>query len=258
MYISLLFIYFIVAVVQLLTGVWLFETPWTLGFLVLHYLLEFAQTHIHCVHNTSQPSYPLSPFLLLPSLFPSIRVFLKWVSSLHWWPRYWSFSFSNPSEEYTGLISFRVDWFDLLAVWGILKHLLQHHNSKTILWHSAFFMVQLSGEKNITLIIQTFIRKVISLLFLNYYYYFLFVVDFVIHWNETAMGLHVFPILIPLLFNRLSRFVIAFLPRSKHLLISWLKSISAVILESKKIKSSTVSTFSPSISVKQWDQMAWS
>ena len=194
----------------------------TLGFLV-HYLLEFVQTHIHCVHNTSQPSYPLSPFLLLPSLFPSIRVFLKWVSSLHQWPRYWSFSFSNPSEEYSGLISFRVDWFDLLAVWGILKHLLQHHNSKTILWHSAFFMVQLSGEKTITLIIQTFVRKVISLLF-----------------------------------NRLSRFVIAFLPRSKNLLISWLKSISAVILESKKIKSSTVSMFSPSIVVKQWDQMAWS
>ena len=129
--------------------------------------------------------------LLLPSTFPSITVFSN-ESVLHIrWPKYWSFSFSiNPSNEYSGLISFRTDWSDLLAVQGILKCLIQHQSWKaSILWRSAFFLVQLPHlyKKTITLTIQTFVGKVMSLLF-----------------------------------NVLSRFIIAFLPRTKHLLISWL------------------------------------
>ena len=142
------------------------------------------------------------PLLLLPSIFPSIRVFSK-ESALHVrWPKYWSFSFNIiPSKEHPGLISFRMDWLDLLAVQGILKSLLQHHSSKaSILRCSAFFIVQLSHPhmttgKTITLTRRTFVGKVISLLF-----------------------------------NMLSRLVITFLPRSKCLLISWLQSPSAVIL----------------------------
>ena len=157
--------------------------------------------------------------LFLPSIFPSIRVFPS-ESVLHIRrPKYWSFSFSiSPSNEYSRLISFRIDWFDLLAFQGTLKSLLQHHNSKaSILWHSAFFMVQLSHPymttgKTIALTRWIFVSKVMSLLF-----------------------------------NMLSSLVIAFLPRSKHLLIAWLKSLSAVILEPKKIKSVTVSNVSPSI-----------
>ena len=143
------------------------------------------------------------PLLLLPSIFPYIRVFFN-ESALHIrWLKYWSFSFSNnPSNESLGLISFRMDWLDLLAVQGTLKSLLQHHSSKaSILWRSAFFMVQLSHPymttgKAISLTIWTFDSKVMSLLF-----------------------------------NMLPRFVIAFLPRSKYHLISWLQSPSAVILE---------------------------
>ena len=145
--------------------------------------------------------------LLLPSVFPSIRVFSSESTLCIRWPKYWNFSFSiNPSNEYSGLISFRMDWLDLLAVQGTLKRLLQHHSSKaSILWCSAFFMVQLSHPymttgKTIALTIQTFVGKVMSLLF-----------------------------------NMLSRLVIAFLPRSKHLLISRLQSPSTVILEPKKI-----------------------
>ena len=159
------------------------------------------------------------PLFLLPSTFPSIRIFSN-ESVLHiMWPKYWSFSFSiSPSNEYLGLISFRMDWLDLLAVQGTLKSLLQHHSSKaSILQHSAFFMVQLShpymtAGKTIALNIRTFVSKVMSQLF-----------------------------------NMLSRFVIAFLPRSNHLLISRLSSPSAVILEPKKRKSVTASTFSPSV-----------
>ena len=135
------------------------------------------------------------------------------------WPEYWSFSFSiSPSNEYSGLISFKIDWFDLLAVQGTLKSLLQYHSSKaSILQHSAVFIVQLSHlyvtiGKTIALIRWTFVGKVLSLLF-----------------------------------NMPSRFVVAFLPRSKHLLISWLQLLPAVILEPKKIKSVTVSIVSPSI-----------
>ena len=160
------------------------------------------------------------PLLLPPSIFPSIRVFSD-ESALHIkWPKYWNFSFDvSPSNECSGPISFRMDWWDLLAVQGILKSLLQHHSSKaSILQHSAFFMVQVSQPymttgKTIALTRWTFVGKVISLLF-----------------------------------NMLSRLIIAFLPRSKHLLISWLQSPAAVILEPKKIKSDTVSTVSPSIS----------
>ena len=146
--------------------------------------------------------------LLLPSIFPSIRVFSSESVLPIRWPKYWSFSFNiSPSNEYSGLIS-------LLAVRGTLKSLLQHHSSKaSILWHSAFFMVQLSHQymttgKTIALTRRTFASKVISLLF-----------------------------------NMLSKFVIAFLPRSKHLLISWQKSPSTMILEPKKRKSVTAPTF---------------
>ena len=146
------------------------------------------------------------PLLLLPSIFPSIRVFCN-ESALHIrWPKYWSFSFSIvPSKEHPGLISFRMNWLDLLAVQGTLKSLLQHHSSKaSILWHSASFTVQLSHPyvttgKTIALTRWTFVGKVM-----------------------------------PLLFNMLSRLVITFLPRSKCLLISWLQSPSAVILEPQK------------------------
>ena len=153
------------------------------------------------------------PLLLLPWIFPSIRVFSN-ESVLHIrWPKYWSFSFSiSPSNEHPGLISFSMDWLDLLAVQGTLKNLLQHHSSKaSILQHSAFFTVQLSHPymitgKNIALTRQTFVGQVMSLLF-----------------------------------NMLCRLVITFLPRSKCLLISWLESPSAVILEPRKIKPATVS-----------------
>ena len=159
------------------------------------------------------------PRLLPPFIFPSIRVFSN-ESFLHIrWPKYWSFSFSiSPSNEYSGLISFRMDWLDIFAVPGTLKNLLQHHTSKaSIPQCSAFFIVQLSHPymttgKTIALTRQTFVGKVMSLLF-----------------------------------NMLSRLVITFLPRSKCLLISWLQSPSAVILEPPKIKSVTVSTVSPSI-----------
>ena len=117
----------------------------TLGFPVHHQLLKLPQTHVHRVGDAIQSSHPLSSHLL-PSIFPSIRVFSS-ESVLHIrWPKNWSFSFSiSPSNEYSGLISFRIDWFDLLATQGTLKSLLQHHSSKaSILWHSVFFMVQLS------------------------------------------------------------------------------------------------------------------
>ena len=159
------------------------------------------------------------PLLPLPLIFPSIRVFSNELALHIRWPKYWSFSFSiSPSNERPGLISFRMEWLDLLAVQGTLKSLLQHHSSKaSILRHSAFFTVQLSYPyrttgKTIALTRWTFVVKVKSLLF-----------------------------------NTLSRLVITFLPRSKRLLISWLQSPSAVILEPQEIKSDTVSTVSPSI-----------
>ena len=160
------------------------------------------------------------PLLLLPPIPPSIRVFSNESTLCMQWPKYWSFSFSiSPSNEHPGLISFRMDWLDLVAVQGTLKSLLQHHSSKaSIPQCSAFFTVQLSHPymttgKTIALTTRTFAGKVMSLLF-----------------------------------NMLSRLVITSLPRSKHLLISWLQSPSIVILEPRKIKSDTVSTVYPSIS----------
>ena len=154
------------------------------------------------------------PLLLLPSIFPSIRVFSNEAALRIRWPKDWTYSFNtSPSNEHPGLISFKMDWLDLLAVQGTLKSLLQHHSSKvSILRRSAFFMVQLphpymTTGNTIALTRWTFVGKVMSLLF-----------------------------------NMLSRLVITLLPRSKHLLISWLQSPSAVILEPQKIKSATVST----------------
>ena len=159
------------------------------------------------------------PLLLLPSIFPSIRVFSNESTLRMRWPKYWSFSFDiSPSNEHPGLISFRMDWLDLLAVQGTLKSLLQRHSSKaSIPQCSAFFTVQFSHPymttgKTIALTRQTFVGKVMSLLF-----------------------------------NMLSRLVITFLPRSKCLLISLLQLPSTVILEARKIKSATVSAVSPSI-----------
>ena len=118
----------------------------TPGFPVLHYLLEFAQTHVHWVSDAIRPSYPLLPLLFLPWIFPSFTVFPSGLALHISWPKDWSFSFRiSPSNEHSGLISFRIDWFDLLAVQGTLKHLLQHHSLKaSILQCSAFSMVQLS------------------------------------------------------------------------------------------------------------------
>ena len=115
----------------------------TPGLPVHHQLLELAQTHLHLVGDAIQTSHPLLPLFLLPSIFPSIRIFSSESVLCIRWPKYWSFSFSiSPSNEYSGLISFRMDWLDLLAVQWTPKHLLQHHNSKaSILQHSAFFMV---------------------------------------------------------------------------------------------------------------------
>ena len=159
------------------------------------------------------------PLLLLPSIFPSIRVFSNESVLRIRCPKYWSYSFNiSPSKEHPGLISFRMDWLDLLAVQGSLKNLLQHHSSKaSFLWCSAFFVVELSHPymttgNTIVLTRWTFVSKVTSLLF-----------------------------------NMLTSFVIAFLPSSKCLLISWLQSPSAVILECKKMKSVSVSIVSPSI-----------
>jgi len=139
------------------------------GFPVHHQLLEPTQTHIHRISDTIQPSHPLSS---LPSIFPSIRIFSNESVLCIRWPNYWSLSFSiSPSNEYPGLVSFRMDWFDLLAVPGTFKSLLQHHSSKaSILWHSAFFLVQLSHPymttgKTIALTRRTFVGKVINLLF---------------------------------------------------------------------------------------------
>ena len=208
--------------VQSLSRVRLFATPCTA-----------AHQASLSITNCQSPPKPMSiesvmpsnhlifchPLFLLPSIFPSIRVFSN-ESGLHMrWPKYWSFSFNiGPSDEHPGLISFSMDWLDLLAVQGTLKNLLQHHSSKaSILQCSAFFIVQLShpymtNGKTIALTRRNFVGKVMSLLF-----------------------------------NMLSRLVITFLPRSKSLLISWLQSPSEVILEPRKIKSDTVSTVSPSI-----------
>ena len=145
------------------------------GLPVHHQLPEFTQTHIHQVGDAIQPSHPLSPLLLLPPIPPRIRVFSNASTLRMRWPKYWSFSFSIiPSNEHPGLISFRMDWLDLLAVQGTLKSLLQHHSSKaSILSCSAFFIVQLSHPymttgKTIALTSWTFVDNVMSLLFNMY------------------------------------------------------------------------------------------
>ena len=184
---------FTFVVVQSLSCVQLFATPWTaerqtsLSFTISRSLLKLMSI---------ESVTPSNHLILLPSIFPSIRVFSNESALCIKWPKHWSFSIS-PSNEFSGLISFRINWFDLLAVQRTLKSLLQHHSSKaSILWCSAFLMVQLSHpymttRKTIALTIETFVGKVMSLLL-----------------------------------NMLSKFVIAFLPRGKRLLISWLQSPS--------------------------------
>ena len=221
----------IIIIIQLISGVWLFGTPWnaarqaSLSFTISQSLLKCMS-----VESMMPSNHLCCLFILLPWIFPSIRGFSNESSLCIKWPEYGSFCFNiSPFNVCSWLISFRIDWFDPLAVQGTLKSLLQHHSSKaSILWCSAFFIVQLSHpymtiRKTIVLTIQTFVGKVMSLLF-----------------------------------NMLSGFVIAFLPRSRRLLISWLQSPSAVILEPKKIKSFTVSIVSPSIAMKWWDWMPWS
>ena len=220
-------------VIQSLSCVWLFVTPWiaacqvSLSITNSQSLLKFMSIESVMPSNHLILCHPL---LLLPSIFPSISVFSIELAFHLRWPKYWSFTFSiSPSSEYSELISIRTDWFYLLAVRGTLKSVLQHHSSKTsVLRRPAFFMVQLSHPsmstgKSMALIRQTFADKVMSLLF-----------------------------------NMLSTLVIAFLPRSKHLLISWLQLPSAVILKPKKIKSLTVSIVVPSTCREWWNWMPWS
>ena len=209
--------------VQSLSRVRLFATPWiTARQASLSITNSRSSLTLTSIKSVMPSSHLIlcHPLLLLPPIPPSIRVFSNESTLRIRWPKYWSFSFSIiPSKEIPGLISFTTDWLDLLAVQGTLKSLLQHHSSKASVLHcSAFFTVQLSHPymttgKTIALTRRTFVGKVISQLF-----------------------------------NMLSRLVITFLPRSKRLLIPWLQSPSAVILEPRKIKSDTVSTVSPSIS----------
>ena len=205
-------------------------TPWTSAHQASLSLTISQSLPKHVSIELVMPSNHLilcRPLLLLPSIFPSIRVLSNESILRIRWPMYWSFSFSiSPSNEHPGLISFRMDWLDLLEIQGTLKSLLQHHSSKaSILGCPAFFIVQISHPyvttgKTTALTRWTFVGKVISLLF-----------------------------------NMLSRLVITFLPRSKCLLISWLQSPSAVILQPPKIKSLTVS---PSICHAVMGQMPWS
>ena len=211
-----------VSSIQSLSRVRLFDTPWIA---VCPASLSITNSRSWLRLTSIESVMPSShlilcrPLLLLPPIPPSIRVFSNESTLCMRCPKYWSFSFIIiPSKEHPGLISFRMDWLDLIAVQGTLKSLLQHHSSKvSILWRSAFFTVQLSHPymttgKTIALTRQIFVGKVMSLLS-----------------------------------NMLSRLVITFLPRTKCLLISWLQLPSAVILEPPKIKSATLSSASPSI-----------
>ena len=205
----------IIRSVKFLSCVRLFSAPQTAAHQVsLSITNSMSLLKLMFIESVIPPNHLIlcHPLLLLPSIFPSTKVISNESVVCIRWPKYWSFSFSiSPSKEYSGLISFRMDWLDLLAVQGTLKSLLQHHSSKaSILWHSVFFIVQLSHPymttgKTIALTRQIFVGKVKSLLF-----------------------------------NMLSRLVITFLPRSECIYISWLQSPSAVILESPKIKSATV------------------
>ena len=203
-----------------------FSTP---GFPVHHQLPDFTQTHIHWVCDAIQLSQPLSSFSPAFNLSQHQGLF-KWVSSSHQVAKVLEFQLQiNPSNEYSGLISFRMDWLDLFAVERTLKSLLQHHSSKaSIFWSSTFFMVQPSHPHMTTGKTIAFTR-----------------------WSVIGK-------LKSLLFNMLSILVITFLPRSKCLLISWLQSPSAVILEPPQIKYFTVSTASHLFAIKWWDWMPWS
>ena len=206
--------------VQLLSRVRLFATPWTAACQAsLSITSSWSLLKLMSIESVMPSNHLIlcHPLLLPPSIVPSIRVFSNESVLCIRWPKYWSFSFNiRHSNEHSELIHFRMDWLDLLAVQGTLKSLFQHHSSKaSSLQRSAFFMVQLSHPymttgKTIALTRRTFVSKVTSLLL-----------------------------------NMLSRLVITFLPRSKHLLISWLQSPSAMILEPPKIKS--LSIVSPSI-----------
>ena len=209
--------------VQSFSHVQLFVIPWTAARQAsLSITNSRSSPKLMCIESVMPSNHLIlcCPLLLLPPIPPSIRVFSNESVLCIRWPKYWSFSLSiSPSNEYSGLISFRTNWLDLLTVQGTLKSLLQHHSSKaSILQRSAVFTIQLSHPhmttgKTISLTRQTFVEKVVSLLF-----------------------------------NMPSRLFITFLLRSKQLFISWLQSPSAVILEPQKIKSATVSTVAPSIS----------
>ena len=210
-------------VVRLLSHVRPFVTPW-IAACQASLPFSISWSSLKCIYWDGDDIQ--ASFLLSPPSPPSLNLSQHqslWVM----WPKYWSFSFNiSPSNEYLGLISFRIDWFDLLEVQVTLKSLLQHHILKaSILWHSVFFLGQLSHPhmttgKTKALTLQTFVSKVMSLLF-----------------------------------NMLSRFVIAFLPRSKSLLISWLQPVSEVTLEPPRIKSVTASTFPPSVWLPLW--LSW-
>ena len=214
--------------VQLLIRVWHFATPWTAAHQAsLSLTNSWSLLKLMSIESVMLSNHLLlcRPSLIVPSIFPSIRVFSRESVLRIRWPKDWSFSFSiSPSNEYSGWISFRMDWLDLIAVQGTLKSLLQHHSSKaSILQCSAFLIVQLSHPymttgKTIALTRWTFVGKVMSLLF-----------------------------------NILSSLVITFLPRSKHLLIAWLQSPSAVILEPPKIKCH-FPLFPHLFAMKWWDQ----
>ena len=220
----------VVLLLQSLSCVQLFAIPWTAACQIsLLLTISWSLLKLLSIESMMLFSHLIlcRPLLLLSPIPPSIRVFSNESTLRMRWTKYWFFSFRIiPSKEIPGLISFRMNWLDLLAVQGTLKNLLQHHSSKaSILRCSAFFTVQLSHPymttgKTIALTRWTLVGKVMSLLF-----------------------------------NMLSKLVITFLPRSKHLLISLLQSPCAVILEPKIIKSDSVSTVSPSISQEWWDQM---
>ena len=218
--------------VQLLSHVWLVATPWRAARQAsLSITNSWSLLKLMSIESVMPSSHLiLCCTLLLPSIFPSIRIFSNESVLYIRWPKCWSFSFSiSPSNEYSGLISFRMDWLGLLSVRGTLKSLLQHHGSKaSVLQSSVFFIVQLSHSYMTT-------GKTIALT----------------RWTFVGKG--------PLIFNMLARFVIAILPRSKHLLITWLQSPSAVILEpKKKINFSLFPLFPHLFAMKWWDQMPWS
>ena len=219
----------IIFVVRSFSCVRLFASPWTAAYQAsLSFTISQSLLKLMTIESVMPSKHLIlcHPPLLLPSIFPRIRVFSN-ESALHIrWPKYWSFSCSiSPSNEYSGLIFFTMDWFDLLAVQGTLKNFLQHHSSKaSVLQHSICFMVQLSHlymttGKTIAGTIRKFVGKVISLLF-----------------------------------NMLSRLVITFLPRSKRLLILWLQPPSAVILEPKKITCQFL-LFPHLFAMNRWDRM---